>query len=88
MELTDYGIGEDGRIYYIPKYGNPNQERKHIVWGIGPHGFCHGVGSYINREKYKNEGIDIIIINEPTYEEIEGYYKLIDKFYKNLRKDD
>lgn len=73
METTKYAIDIEGRLVYVG-----HEEKTYSVWGIGQYGLCHGVGAYLKRTQ------DQIVINEPTYQEMERYFDNLDEFNKFL----
>lgn len=77
MELSHYAITDDNRFIYVHKPIKNIISKEYTVWGIGEHGFLHGAGSFL-----KKESIDRFVFDSPSYEEIERYYYLINKFYE------
>lgn len=75
-ELTRYAIDETGKLAYIG-YNN----RAYYIWGIGDYGLLHGVGSFLKRETLP---FNPFIIYEPSFDEIENYYKNLDGLFGNL----
>lgn len=75
-ELSDYVIDELGRICYYSSHTKNN----YVVWAVCEHGFQHGVGNYLKKEIY---GLDYKMLFEPTFQEIEEYYKNWDKLFGN-----
>lgn len=73
METTKYAIDSEGRLVYVG-----HGEKTYTVWGVGEYGLCHGAGAYLKRTQ------DQIVINEPTYQEMERYFDNLDKFNKFL----
>lgn len=75
-DMSTYAVDVNGRLVYSSTY--KGQTNNYIVWGIGENGFIHGVGSYLSR---LDRGYDFIMINKPTYDEIDNYYKKLDKLF-------
>ena len=73
MELSKYAINSEGRLVYVG-----HLDLTYTVWGIGEYGLCHGAGAYLKRTK------DQIVINEPTYQEMERHFDNLDKFNRFL----
>lgn len=73
MKTTQYAIDSEGRLVYVGFKGIT-----YTVWGIGENGLCHGAGAYLKRTK------DQIVINEPTYQEMERHFDNLDKFNRFL----
>ena len=93
MELSQYSIGEDGSIFYSPPESRRKDgtislpERHYRVWGVSKHGFHHGIGAYLSRERLIEKGLNIKIIYEPSFLEIDKYYNDLYKFRDFFRDD-
>lgn len=77
--MSNYAVDVDGKLVYTTTRGEITNN--YIVWGIGENGFLHGVGAYLSRLDYNIKGFDFIMINKPTYDEIDNYYKKLDKLF-------
>ena len=62
MELSQYSIGEGGGIFYSPPEIRRKDgtiylpERHYRVWGVSKHGFHHGVGAFLDKDKIIEKG--------------------------------
>lgn len=79
--MSNYAVDVDGRLVYTTTRND--KINNYIVWGIGENGLLHGVGAFLSRENFKLKGFHFAVINEPTYKEIEDYYKNLDKLFGN-----
>lgn len=85
MDIHDkYAVDQNGRLVMTTTRGG--KTNNYIVWGIGQNGLMHGVGAFLNRETYKSQGIEFSVINEPTFQEIEDYYKSLDRLWGGMKE--
>lgn len=71
---SNYAVNSQGKLVYS------NRDKDYTVWGISEFGFVHGAGSYVKRYDHKN----VIQIDTVPTEEIEKYYRLLDKFWGQM----
>ena len=84
-ELLKYAVNEAGTLVYVG-----HGDKQYRVWGVGEFGLLHGTGAYLSYdEDCAKQGLNRgFIFDKPTFDEIEQYYKNIDKFYRGLRGED
>ena len=78
-----YQITEDSRLVYILDTELDGLTKEYTVWGICEKGFLHGVGTYIKRDSL---GIKYTIIDKPTKQEFERYYRLLEEHQKRMEE--
>ena len=81
----NYQITDDNRIVYVLDTELDGLTKEYTVWGICEKGFLHGAGTYIKRDSL---GIPFCVIDKPTNEEFERYYKLLDKLKDRMESED
>lgn len=71
-------------IYVIDEHGNicyyaTSVDKNYPIWGISEVcEFLHGIGTFIKcYDKFKNS---IAILNEPSFQDIEDYYKVLNRY--------